>query len=356
MEKVCILKVGACSFDNISKDIAYIFKQEGISVDIIPLELQLRMPSLANLVKYDAILYILPIGQPFLSNVSKIVTSFRHVKHILYITQEGDNLYNLLNRMQLQNISKHASIVACSNYVKDLIERHGIVVDKVIRHAIPKAYFRNAKPIEHELAEKFKGKKIILTDASEVSRKSWDLGLKAIMHCVNLYKENGKELDFVYIAHTNANLKQYSEFWDLQKLGVLYHTYSYGKWEFEYLLSLYKKIHVYFVTSTSEGYCIPAYISYIYNKPIVATELPPLRELYGHDVAYFVKQTKIISKQNEHGFLCDYYIYNPTEMGLALYIALQNSKKYLQKTNLLKGKEKFYAEDEYKKFIDLMVS
>lgn len=357
---VAIFYVDAVSFKNVAETISEILKQNQIHAYIDIFENSLSSNFIRKMQLFDKRIFIVPLGSFYVSNLTHVISMSTKKRNIIYYTVEGDTLYkNLLLKLNLQNISKYAKIIANSYYTYNIIRKHDVKITDVIYHSIPKSYINDAKKLKDWAYEFFKenynvdltDKFVYMTNANKNTRKGWDKYVKALTmfykHCLK-----NKIEDTVHVLITDYNLKQHKFIKKLIEKKRIIQLDLGGSLSYKEILSLYNVSKVYVVSSKSEGFCMPIAESLYFNNCVICVKHQLFKELIREDVAYFFDYESIIQKPNEHGFMCEYYEYEASELAKTMLKAYKNQDLTEKKRKATKKYyDKFLAENNYPKFL-----
>jgi glycosyltransferase involved in cell wall biosynthesis len=188
---------------------------------------------------------------------------------VFYGTTEG---VSLLDDRTLA-VAKRATIVAVSNFVKQMLEEIGVPVAGVLHHAIDMEDREVDAGSYRNWRTRTKGHAVILTVSANHPRKGLDKLLKA-------YKTVEQEAeDSFLIVHS-----QHCGHWNLEeakKLGLrrFHITNMFGEMGQGELNALYKMCRVYVQPSFSEGFGLPILEAFRFIKPVIAVDAPPFNEI-----------------------------------------------------------------------------
>jgi len=240
---------------------------------------QLTLPKILKNIQAD-LLYTLHFNAPILSKIPKIVTVHDLIKsHFtgLDTTTHARWLYTLkrlgYNTVLSKTLSTASAIIVPTNTVKtDILSLFPQVVSRSI-YAIPEApdaVFRSPTTTSttHNLPSKY-----ILFVGNAYPHKNLDILLKAAT--------NLKDYDLVIVAKRTPFLTKVLAPYDPSHIHVL------SELDDKQLVTLYRHASVFVTPSLMEGYGLVGLESLMVGTPVVASNIPVYREVYGDKVSYF---------------------------------------------------------------------
>lgn len=240
---------------------------------------QIKLPALLNTIKSD-LLYTLHFNAPFFSKVPTVVTVHDLIKSHFTgsdTTTRSPWLYKIKRygyNMVIKRTLTHASdIMVPSNTVKnDILAAFPMVKPERI-HPIPEApdeIFRSLTlpPTIHDLPSKY-----ILFVGNVYPHKNLSILLEAMKELA--------DLELVIVAKPSPFLSRVLAPFDQTRIRVLSDLSD------KQLVEVYQQASILVTPSLMEGYGLVGLESLMVGTPVVASNIPVYREVYGDNVTYF---------------------------------------------------------------------
>ncbi len=191
-------------------------------------------------------------------------------KIIWYATTEG------LSQIddESKSIAQGLTIVAVSNFVKEMLEAIKIPVAGVLHHAVDMSDTRIDGPFYRKWKSKLKERRLILTVSANHQRK----GLDKLLSAYGMIQE--QDPDTFLIVHSER-----SGYHDLRKQsrGInpksVWLTQKFGRMTRRQLNSLYKLCTIYVQPSLSEGFGLPVLEAFRFGKGVITVDAPPFNDI-----------------------------------------------------------------------------
>jgi len=264
---------------------------------------------------------------------------------VFYGTTEG---ISLLDGKSLA-VAKRATIVAVSNFVKQMLEEIGVPVAGVLHHAVD----MKDRDVDPDFYKKWKtiteGKSVVLTVSANNVRKGLDLLLEA-------YKVVEQKIGNSFlIVHS-----QHHGYWDLEKeakkrgIRRFYLTNRFGEMKQEELNTFYKICKVYVQPSFSEGFGLPIIEAFRFGKPVIAVNAPPFNEIIKHRKSgILVSPTDIRWHNFENKIIFKMFYYNAEDLANAIIECILNKALYARmRTETFRERYNWDAQKLYPTLLD----
>lgn len=245
---------------------------------------QIRLPSLLSSLSSD-LLYTFHFNTPIFSQLPKIVTVHDLIKSHFTgrdTTTRSPWLYTLkrfgYNQVISHTLTQAADIIVPTNTVKnDILAAYPTLSPELI-HPIPEApdeIFRAplASSISLLTAKINLPSKFILFVGNVYPHKNLSVLLEAMKQI--------KDYALVIVASPSPFLSRVLAPYDRARIHVLSHLSD------TELLSVYRAASLLVTPSLMEGYGLPGLESLMVGTPVVASNIPVYREVYGKHVTYF---------------------------------------------------------------------
>lgn len=264
---------------------------------------------------------------------------------VFYGTTEG---MSLLDPKSLA-VAKRATIVAVSNFVKQMLEEIGVPVAGVLHHALD----MEDKDVDPHSCKKWKmrteGKAVVLTISANHPRKGLELLLEA-------YRAVEQKVEDTFLIihsqqHGYCDLDK-----EAKKSGIrrFHFTNRFGEMRQQEINALYKICKVYVQPSLSEGFGLPIIEAFRFNKPVIAVDAPPFNEIIKHRKSgILVPPTDIRWHNFENKVNFKMHNYSAEDLADAIIECISNKVLYTRmRTNILREKHNWDAQKLYPKLLD----
>jgi glycosyltransferase involved in cell wall biosynthesis len=200
-----------------------------------------------------------------------MIGSMIRAQRVMYVTAEGippivEGVANLLN----SPIAKW-TILAVSEFSKEMLTKAGVHVDGVVHHAIdvdePYRAQLQTQELEHQLRERFKDRILFAYTGSAVARKKPELFIPAFREA---YEKCGHKI--ALIAFNNiARYLDPNDTWCLTE-------HVQGSMPHEYVTAIHSACDFYLWPTVCEGFGVPPLEAMACGKPVIAGKFPPSTE------------------------------------------------------------------------------
>jgi glycosyltransferase involved in cell wall biosynthesis len=269
---------------------------------------------------------------------------------VFYGTTEG---HSIIDARGLDT-ARRIKIVAVSDFVKQMLEDVGVPVAGVVHHGLNMTEQRVELQYYDCLKEKFNGKNVILTVASNDPRK----GLEKLLQAHR--RVEGEREDSWLVLHSEPadegkeykqNLVELARKHSIENLWL---TKRYGRLSPGKLNALYKLCAIYVQPSFAEGFGLPVLEAFRFNKPVVAVDAPPFNEIIEHKETGILIPSQTIQWFNyKNRIRFRLHKYSSQDLANAILCLLSNThlRKRMQHT-IERTKPKWNIYELYPKLLD----
>jgi len=250
-------------------------------------------------------------------------------KVIFYGTTEGHAFLDL----ESFKIAKQISMIAVSNFVKQMLEEVNLSVSGVVHHGVDLDNKKIASSYVHTIKKKAVDNQIVLTIASNNIRKG--LGKLVQAYCIVGHKIPNSFLILhsePYHYYDQKEQRVLKRYYNLSRLASeigkkkLWLTECHGLITSSEVNSLYKLCQVYALPSFCEGFGLPMLEAFRFNKPIVALNCPPFNEVIENGkTGILIPYEKIRWINHKNKLLFKLHVYEPEVLAEALVTLLSDS-------------------------------
>jgi len=261
---------------------------------------------------------------------------------IIYTTVEGMPKQKYIRDWYIADLL----YIACSNYVKEMLEKVNVPVQDVIYHGVNLDHIAQSEPQKDFLKVNLNAKVVFGTVCSELPRK----GLKTLAKVIKLVEDKLPEAKFYILTKTMGR----NIFSDMKNVIV---DPRFGKLERQKILSLIGSFDFYLCSSYAEGFGLPLLEAQAQGVPVICGEYKPLTEVTTPETALYVPIYDVIYQDDRYGILFSYHLYTPEDMASKIEEAYEiytcNPEKYQEMSNKAKDHAKqFDILKTYAKFLD----
>src|SRR4030067_1196667 len=262
---------------------------------------------------------ILFIGTVFHQTLNFLDKFLGQSNIVFYGTTEG---HSFVDEESLK-VAKQITIIAVSNFVKQMLEEIGVPVAGVVHHGLDMDNRRVDSQFYEVLKKKLKNKKMIFTVCANHSRK----GLDNLLCGYCLVEQEIKNTYLVLHSEPTGyyNISKIAK--DL-KLKHLWLTNFFGKLSPSQLNAFYHLCIVYVQPSYSEGFGLPMLEAFRFNKPVIAVDAPPFNEVVEHGKSgILVPLSKITWFNSENLVLFKMHMYRAADLAHAMLGLVTNQQQ-----------------------------
>jgi len=275
-----------------------------------------------------------------------------YMKHglpsLTYVTCEGKPKQHLIHNW----IREDCTFIACSEFVKEMLNQVDIHPITVIQHGINletiKPMLRSAKIKGSKLKHKLGVKVLFGTICSTHPRKGLPLLAEAIKQASEELPEAG------FIVHTKKMGINFFE--ENPHVGI---SPLFGKLGREEILKLIGSLDFLIHPALAEGFCLPLLEAQAFGVPVIYPKYSPLTEITHPTANYPIPTKKQEYVDTGNGILYLYHHYKPEEMVEQIKKAYEtyicNPTKYEEQAKTLREHVEPYSHIKtYSKFAEVL--
>lgn len=222
-----------------------------------------------------------------------------HIPNVIYTTVEGIPKQRLIPDWLRADLY----YVACSQYVKEMLEKVNVPVMDVIPHGVNLTHVSQAEPQKEYLKVKLEAKVVFGTVCSTLPRK----GLKALAEVAKIIEKELPDVKFyVFTKIVGEN-----PFTGLKNVFI---DSRFGKLERVNLLSLIGSFDYYLCPSYAEGFGLPLLEAHALGVPVICGKYKPLTEVTCPQATLYVSIYDVIEQDDGYGIMFTYHLYSVEEM------------------------------------------
>jgi len=328
------------SLKTVASDIAYALNKLGHSARYY--SYQVPFYKAKNLFS-KAIIFI-PFDPVYVSSWCLMARDYSkaHIPNVIYTTVEGIPKEKMIRDWLRSDLI----YIACSQYVKEMLEKVNIPVEDVIPHGVNLTHVNQAEPMKEYLKLKLNAKVVFGTVCSTLPRK----GLKTLAEIAKMLEKELPEAKFyVYTRLIGEN-----PFTGLKNVFV---DSRFGRLDRTKILSLIGSFDYYLCPSYAEGFGLPLLEAHALGIPVICGEYKPLTEVTCPEASLYVPIYDVIEQDDGYGIMFTYHLYDANEMASKVKEAYEiytcNQEEYKQMCSKAKEHAKqFDILKTYSKFLD----
>ncbi|MFH0848591.1 MAG: glycosyltransferase [archaeon] len=263
---------------------------------------------------------------------------------VFYGTTEG------LSRLDPESlaVTRQLSIVAVSNFVKQMLEQVGVPVCGVIHHALDMNDRRVDIGFYNRWKQRMKNKTVILTVSANHARK----GLDRLLQAYKTLEEQTQQV-FLIIHSQKAGYYNLERKAKELKIKRLWLTNLFGRMTQPRLNALYKLCSVYVQPSFSEGFGLPILEAFRFDKPVIAVDAPPFNEIILQgESGLLVRQDDVRWFNFENSIDFKMHIYEADDLAQAIISLTNQNLLRKMRRNIQQEKWRWDAYRLYPRLLD----